>query len=467
LAWRLARRAPFLLARYRFPRACERLLDPFLHDEPLGERDYAGLFRYFVEGWRTYRSRAGEAAAYPGLPGCSGRRVDEIDGFARLMPLAAAWCHAGRPPDVSLHGGRSLSLPQEFARGLIAGTDPHGPAYWGDLTPEDSQRIVLADDIALALWMLRDTAWPLLNAGQQANVVRWLSMMEQRPGKDNNWHLFYVLVDRVLYALGHAGRVPSARRRWERIKSFHLGDGWFRDGPAGRVDYYNAWGFHHSLYWIDQIDPGWDRGFVRDSQRRFLAGYRHLIGPRGFPILGRSIPYRMAMPTPLVLGQSLHPDIVSPGEARRALDCTWRYFIQRGAVRHGTVTQGYFGTDPRVVDFYSGPAAPLWSLRSLVAAFARPGEDDFWQAAPEPLPVERQSFDLTFDGPGWRVRGNQRTGAISIEVLANEPGAAPSLERIRRIDLLKNLANGRPLRPKNLAAKYERRHYNSEPPFCE
>jgi hypothetical protein len=334
------------------------------------------------------------------------------------------------------------------------------------MTGKSNQRVVEAADIALALWLFRDTVWTSLDPGARARVVNWLSLVEGCEGLDNNWHLFFVLIDRVLTRLGHAGRVTNVRERFERTKAFHLGDGWFKDGPEGRVDFYSAWGFHYTLSWIDWIDPDWAPDFIRPAQAAFLSTYKYLIGPKGLPILGRSVPYRLAAPAPLVAAVGNFPQIVTAGEGRRALDVVWQHFLARGALRNGIVTQGYYGPDPRVVDPYSGPASGFWSLRSLVMAFTYPPHHTFWQARGEPLPVEREDFDFVIAGPRWRVRGERSTAAITIEILDNPIDACPQLEPFGWMKTLSNMTLEDSPRPKNLQAKYGRRFYRSDQPFC-
>ncbi|SDB58171.1 hypothetical protein SAMN05660653_02938 [Desulfonatronum thiosulfatophilum] len=380
------------------------------------------------------------------------------------MPCFGAWCASGRNPEIILAEGTRLSLPEEFKRGLLSGTDPRASTYWGDMPGKSNQRIVEAADIALALWLFRDSVWEGLTIHQRKAVVDWLSLVDGRPGLDNNWHLFFVLIDRVLTALGYPARIRGVRERFERVKDFHLGDGWFRDGPSGHVDYYNAWGFHYALTWINRIDPQWDSAFTQNTQQKFLKTYRYLIGPHGLPILGRSVHYRIAASAPLVAGAERNPETVSPGEARHALDVTWRYFLARGALRKGVVTQGYHGTDPRIFDPYAGPSSSLWSLRSLVMAFYYPPNHLFWSEPAQPLPVEQNDFELHIDGPGWKVTGERATGTITIEVLGNPLGALP-LAPFSRMDALKNLAFGQPPRPNNLQARYGRRFYRSDRPF--
>lgn len=461
----LGRKAPSLLRPYRFPGSADRHLESLSRGEA-SNAFFDDLVRYMGTSWVTYRNSSGSGAAYPGLPSWSGADCDKLEGFSRTMPLFGAWCASGRPHELSLLNGASLDLPHEFKRGILAGTDVEADTYWGDMPGKSNQRIVEAADVALSLWLFRDTVWATLDDNERRRIVEWLSLVDGRPGLDNNWHLFFVMIDRVLAGLGYPGRIRGVREHFERVKDFHLGDGWFRDGPTGPVDYYSAWGFHYALAWIDRIDPDWDPQFIRESLAAFLKTYRYLLGPSGFPILGRSIPYRLAAPVPLVAGLEACPGVVSPGEARRALNVVWRHFLSRGAMHRGTITQGYYGPDPRVVDPYSGPASSLWSLRSLVMAFALPVDHPLWQAGEEPLPVEVADFDIRIAGPGWRVTGEHESGTIVVEVLANELDAEPQLEPFARIDVLRSLAFGEPPRPKNLEAKYERRFYRSDFPFC-
>lgn len=442
-----------------------RLVAAFRDADPVAVDSYDALFRYFVGGWARYRSPLGAVAHYPGWRSWSGRHVDALEGFARIMPLFAAWVHGGRAPEIRLASGESVNLAAAFRAGLLAGTDPASGEYWGDIRDRD-QRIVEAADIALALWLFRDTVWQELTAAQRAQVARWLSQVDGRRTHDNNWHLFVVLVERVLHTLGLPITDSSARRRYARVKEFYRGDGWFSDGEHGSFDYYNAWGFHYALFWLDEIDPHWDPGFLRDVRAAFLENYRYLIGPEGFPMLGRSSCYRFAAPAPLVFGHSSCPELVSAGQARRALDCTWRYFLNHGALSRGTVTQGYFGADARILENYSGPASSLWSLRSLIPAFYLPDQAQFWRDPPDQLPVETGDYCFRVPATGWTIRGVQKTRTITIETPAPLPPRETRLASYGLLGRLLGLMYRSPHRPENYGAKYRRRYYSSAEPLC-
>jgi hypothetical protein len=119
-----------------------------------------------------------------------------------------------------------------------------------------------------------------------------------------------------------------------------------------------------------------------------------------------------------------------------------------------------------MLDNYSGPASALWSLRSLVAAFALPADAAFWRAEGEPLPVELGDFRLALPVPGWTLLGTASTGDVTIERKSGYDDVADVLQPYplwrRGVDRLLRRAR----RPSNLLAKYEMRRYSSAQPFC-
>jgi hypothetical protein len=451
--------------RRRFPREPHRLLIPFRDGSLLTEAEYRNLFLYFLEGFETYRRPEGAAADYPGLRSDRGPDVDAMEGFTRMLPLMAAWIGSDRPATVRLTSGKSVDLLEWVRRGLLAGTDPRRSSHWGDIQDFD-QRICEAADIALGLWLTREQLWAHLSQKEKEQIARWLSGAIDKQVADNNWHLFITAIGLALTDLGVRADRSVLQSHYERMKSFYQGDGWFSDGPGRKFDYYNAWGVHYSLFWIEQIDSDWDSQFIRAARKEFVSTYKYLIARDGLPIMGRSICYRMAAPAPLIFGHASDPDRVSAGEARRALDVVWRYFIQHGAVIDGTVTQGYCAADPRVLDNYSGPASCLWALRSLVVAFHLHSDSPFWTTLPGQLPIDHEDYRVGIDALGWNIQGNRATGSVEIINGDSLPPEQTRLVNYSLLSRLKTFVRSTPHRPDNEAAKYKRRVYSSAQPFC-
>ncbi|QEX17151.1 hypothetical protein FRZ44_24470 [Hypericibacter terrae] len=434
----------------------------FSGDAAAEEPAYVWLFRYLLTGFLEWRSSDGSRAAYPGLPSNHGRDIDDIEGFSRFAPLIGSWLAAGRPESVETLDGQRVELPTLLLQGFLSGTDPAAPGYWGLPTRTD-QRICEAADIALALWLSRGSVWPRLSEVQRDMIANWLRALAALEVYDNNWHLFPVTILLVLRHF-HAEDLPSGGRdHYARLRRFHLGAGWYADGKRQKVDYYNAWGFHYGLFWVRELAPVLDPEFLDKGLRQFAKCYAGLISPAGLPMIGRSIPYRLAIPAPLIAAQRRHPETISPGLARRAMAAVWGRLVPRGAIRAGIVTQGYEGSEPGLLDPYSGPASPLWSLRSLILALYEPSGAAFWTAPLQPLPIEEADYDLDIPSIAWRVEGRRSSGDIVIRRQGELQAGSfePIGWRERWLDLV-----GRPKpRRGNYKVRYLRAEYSSARPF--
>jgi len=387
---------------------------------------YAALFSYLVSGFLYYRASDCAHIYYPGASSIHGAAIDAMEGFCRILPMISAWISSGRPAVIRDFYGKQVDLVKVVKVGLLAGTNPESKGFWGYMCDRD-QRIVEAADIALSVWLLRGHLWPQLSSPEREMIANWLRTANGKTIPDNNWHLFLVMVNEVLSALDFSGDKVSSLMHYARFKSFYQGNGWFSDGPDGTYDYYNAWGIHYALFWISLINPKLDPDFIDTSLNDFVRNYKYFFSTDGFPIIGRSICYRMAAPAPLVAAAIKEVDGISSGMARKAFDCIWKYFIQRGAVRHGAITQGYWQEDLTLLDNYSGPGSSLWSTRSLTLAFFSPPQSDFWTTPLEDLPIEQDNYNVLIPEINWEVRGFKPTGEVQIikinktRFLAREP----------------------------------------------
>src|SRR5690606_25343147 len=131
------------------------------------------------------------------------------EAFARILPFAAAWLAAGGEDDIATADG-VVSISAALRDGLVIGTDPEHPGYWGRPGSFD-QRTVEAADIALGLWLARDRIWPTLDEAQRARVIAWLRAAGDPHVFQGVWQLFPVLIERVVDSLG--GSSGQARER--------------------------------------------------------------------------------------------------------------------------------------------------------------------------------------------------------------------------------------------------------------
>lgn len=415
---------------------------------------YQELFSYFTNGFIEYRSKNGALVHYPGDLSSNGRKINALEGFARYFPLAASWLSGGNP-NIVLPNNNEVNLVALLREGILAGTDPNNAEYWGDIQNRD-QRIVEAADIALGLWISRDLIWTTLTTVEKERIANWLNQSLNKEIENNNWNLFPITIHKSLESLGYSDKTYDQKiyETYQNYKTqFYLGEGWFNDPPNG-VDYYNAWAIHYSLFWLDQIDPELDPLFIRKTHKEFLAFYRFLFSENGFPIMGRSICYRIAAPAPLITGALIIPDEIPPGLAFRTLDLTWSFFVENNSLQQGTVTQGYFEPDMSILDSYSGTGSCQWSLRSLIVAFYVDNYIPLWNSPEVKLPVEIDDFSITNNTIGWRIIGDKFTQTIDLELLHNKDKAQPKLIKYGINNKIKEYIAHRPIRPNNHNALY-------------
>ena len=435
----------------------ETALTPFLNSGRLSRDDYENLGWYFETGFEANVDRAGSSAHYRGLASNHGDAVDRIEGFTRVAPLLAVLL-----TKVRLDSIRTIRLQNELVEGLTNGSDPASSGYWG-VVSDNSQLIVEASDVALTIWLLKDSLWLELSPKVKLDLVTWLLQVNKKAIPDNNWHLFITYINLVVRSLGYKSDMAEARLHYERFHQFYRGSGWFSDGPGNQFDYYNSWGIEYQLFWIDKADPSFDHGFISSVLKKFSSELIYLVGPNGIPIMGRSICYRMAVVAPIVLDQMSAQPSLSSGVARRSLRVTWSYFIKNKGVYGGNITQGYCAADRRLVDSYSGPASCLWGLRSLIGALYLPRSNRFWTSPEQPLPVEVSDYSVQFPELGWTVRGTKP----DVIVIERSGGKSESLlKNVNPLISFLDIVTGHAHRPDNHEAKYGLSRYRSDLPFC-
>lgn len=147
-------RSPFRTRR-DFQDACRALLDPLV------PRFTPGCSRVKI-GSSTTRFDEGGA---------------QIEGFARpLWGLAAL-----------LGGGYQYPEAVRWYQGLINGTDPRSPEYWGDIEDLD-QRMVEMCPLGFALAVAPHVFWDPLTIQQKHNVAGWLASINEREMPNTNWY---------------------------------------------------------------------------------------------------------------------------------------------------------------------------------------------------------------------------------------------------------------------------------------
>jgi hypothetical protein len=346
-----------------------------------------------------------------------GAQADRLESFARPCLWAAHWLQC---EDKNTANPDSLSrekIAAWFRRGLVHGTDPGDPQYWGP-TGDHHQHNVEMAALVLSLDIARGWLWDPLDRKEQAQIAAWLGGIRGKQLHRNNHLFFGVLTLEFLRRedFGQTGDDESVRGFLDELEGMALGGGWFRDGTNETVDYYNAYAFHYySLWWgllHGASDPArqkrwndWTAQFLPDHARFFAASGENVP-------FGRSLTYRFNAVAPFALAEKAGISTLPPGLSRRLCSKNLEFFWSRPIRQsQGAIGLGWVDVFPELAERYSCAGSPYWCAKGL-SALLLPPSSDFWQAAEEPLPSEAGDFSHPMTQTGLLVRGTG--GAIEL-----------------------------------------------------
>jgi hypothetical protein len=344
-------------------------------------------------------------------------QADRLESFARPLTLAAFFLQSEpHPADQAFR----KKIAAWFRAGLVAGSDPKHPAYWG---PDASyhQHHVEMGLMSIALQIAARDLWDPLRPAEKDQVARWFATC-RGGGIVNNNHLFMsVHILEFLGRHGYAHRTDRAviTEHLNELETMHRGGGWFEDGINQAYDHYNAYAFHfYGLWWARLHGAGdgaratrwreWARLFVRDYQHFFAASGEH-------PAFGRSICYRFNCLNVFGLALAENATELAPGMLRRLCTRNLDFFLGRPIYQEqGCVAPGFTDRFDQIVEAYSCAASPYWAAKGF-SPLLLPPSHAFWNDAEEPLPAERPGgFVRVMRAPGLVTRS---TPSGDVEIL--------------------------------------------------
>lgn len=348
----------------------------------------------------------------PGRASANGVRSDGLEGYARTF-LAAAFRVAG-------DGGRDpRGWLDRYASGIENGTRAPGrddTESWpliGDYHLA-GQPMVESASIALGLRLTKTWLWDNLDPDVQDRAEQWLRGALRHVPSPNNWCLFPFTVAGFLEAAGRGD--DETRRAKDRalglLETWYCGEGWYSDGDGRAFDHYNGWALH--LYPMLHAHLAGDETLAAiygPRLREHLKSFSLLFGADGAPVhFGRSLTYRFAAGSAVAIGALSGHTPLTPGESRRLLSGSLRYFLDRGAVNpDGLLSPGWHGPHEATLQFYSGPASPYWASKAFAALLA-PADHPLWTVTEELAPVESADHVLALAGPGLLIHSTRSDG---------------------------------------------------------
>ncbi len=311
----------------------------------------------------------GTAAVYP-------EGAVSAEAFLRpLWGLAPYWYGGGK------------KLKDTMRRGIVAGTDPDSPTYWGKCGRFD-QRFVEMAPLAFAMLLTPDVVWEPLSDTARDNLCAWLWQINENAIPTNNWRFFRILTNLALRRLDRPFSEEKLNEDRADIESYYIGGGWYSDGPRGQRDFYVAWALHYYGLIYSRFEHDAYADTYRARAKEFAKDFIYWFSDRGAAIpYGRSLTYRMAQASffsaCLFAGVDVFDMGVLKGVLSRHLDDWLSAPLFDNA---GVLSIGYKYPNLMMAEHYNAPGSPYWAMKYF-AHLALPDDHPFWQAPVSPMPT--------------------------------------------------------------------------------
>lgn len=324
------------------------------------------------------------------------RQSTHLEAVGRLLAGLAPWLEGAPGNDPAEE--RLRSRYREWARlAILYGTDPKSPDALNFGT--NSQSVVDAAFLALAIVRAPNELWAKLDAATKANLVRALADTRRVQPGFSNWLLFSAMVEACFCKYGQTWDSDRIDYGLRQLDEWYKGDGAYGDGPHFHWDYYNSFVIQpFMLNILDAVEPVSRRwAFLREPvltrARRYAAVQERLISPEGtFPPIGRSLAYRFGALQNLA-EMSLRRDLpegVQPSQVRAAITTVMTRMIQAKDTfdSQGWLTIGFAGHQPNIGEGYISTGS-LYLCSAAWLPLGLPATDEFWSAPPLPWTAKK------------------------------------------------------------------------------
>lgn len=333
------------------------------------------------------------------------KKVAYMECFGRLMAGIAPWLTL---PDDDTEEGKMRKQLREWALKAYANAvDPDSPDYLG--WRSGGQTLVDAAYVVESLFRGYKALWEPLDDVTKQRYIKELQGLRRYDPPYTNWLLFVGMEETFLMYVNGGPDAFRIKMAMSKAEEWYVGDGWYSDGPAFAFDYYNAYVIQpmyteclqmvaarqgNNSYLIHSKGDNRNGAANRLKEvikrmQKFSVILERFISPEGtFPVVGRSIPYRLAVLQPLaqLAWMKQLPSELHNGQVRAGITAVMkRMFEGKGAsnfTKDGYLTIGFVGSHPNVADWYTNNGS-LYMTSLAFMPLGLPADDPFWTDVPE------------------------------------------------------------------------------------
>lgn len=357
--------------------------------------DVAILLLDIIRPLKKYYS-LGHAWLHVGNTGAHyGEKSTRMEGFSRVL-----W---GLGP---LFSQKYDTLPEKlqeeiqewkevYLEGIIHGTDPEHPEYWGMVADFDQKMVEMAA-IDTAIMLAPSVLWDPLTEEQKQKLYTWLNQINGKGVHKNNWRFFRILTNTLFRFLGLPWNEERMKEDLAIIEECYDGDGWYYDGKPSAVDYYIpfAMEYYGLLYahFCGDTDPEYG-AVLKNRAGQFFNDFIYWFSSDGNEVpFGRSLTYRFAHSACFSAMALAEVENLDYGIAKGLALGNLRTWMKRPIFDEaGILTIGYGYPNLIMSERYNSPGSPYWSFKAFLM-LALPEEHPFWQVEEKAYPYQKKKL---------------------------------------------------------------------------
>ncbi len=339
------------------------------------------------------------------------KKVAYMEAFGRLLAGLAPWLNL--PDDDTPECAKRRQLREWTRKAIINAVDPDSPDRLG--WENGGQTLVDGAYVVQGLYRGYDSLWVPLPKETKDRYIKEIQGLRRYDPPYTNWLLFVALEESFLMYVGAPYDAYRIKMGLAKVEEWYIGDGVYSDGPSFAFDYYNSYVIQpmyvECLEMIAARRPN-DGNLIFSKTNDKIRGAKNrlqevtkrmqkwsvilerFISPEGtFPVVGRSIPYRMATMQPLaqLAWRKQLPSELHNGQVRSALTAVAnRMFfgqlenpaksakaMSKNYNDGGFLTIGFVGPHPNVADWYTNNGS-LYLTSLAFLPLGLPESDPFW-----------------------------------------------------------------------------------------
>ena len=334
------------------------------------------------------------------------KKVSYMECFARLMAGLAPWLSL--PDDNTAEGAKRKQLREWALKAYANAVDPESPDYLG--WKSGGQTLVDAAYLVESLYRGYDALWMPLDSITKQRYIKEIQGLRRYDPPYTNWVLFVGMEEAFLMYVGASYDAFRIKMAVSKAEEWYI-------GPSFAFDYYNAYViqpmYTEILEMVSAKRPndnylvrshGDKRNgaknrleIVRKRMQKYAVILERFISPEGtYPVVGRSIPYRMAVFQPLaqLAWRKQLPQELSNGQVRSAITAVAKNMFGKANNfnKQGFLTIGFLGNHPNVADWYTNNGS-LYMTSLAFLPLGLPADDPFWTA-----PYEKWTSKKAWEG---------------------------------------------------------------------